>query len=72
MLVVGTMKRAGVAIATPVFICLLHGCAVVTVADAAVSVTATVVKAGANVVGAGVDIARAGVRAVTNSGEHNQ
>lgn len=41
------------------------GCAVVTVADAAVSVAATTVKVGAKVVGATVDVGAAGVRAVT-------
>ena len=35
---------------------LLEGCAVVAVADAAVSVVATTVKAGAKVVGAAVDL----------------
>ena len=36
-------------------LCLQAGCAVLTVADAAVSVEATVVKTGVNVVGAAVD-----------------
>ena len=36
-------------------LCLQAGCAVLTVADAAVSVGATVVKTGVNVVGAAVD-----------------
>ncbi len=43
---------------------LCPGCAVVTVADAAVSVTATAVKAAATVVGTAVDVTAAGVRAV--------
>ena len=43
---------------------LCSGCAVVTVADAAVSVTATAIKAGATVVGTAVDVAAAGVKAV--------
>jgi len=47
--------------------CCLQGCAVITVADTAVSVTATAVKAGAAVVGTGVDVACAGVKAVTGS-----
>ena len=34
---------------------LLNGCAVITVADAAVSVAATVVKTGANVAGAAIN-----------------
>ena len=36
-------------------LCLQAGCAVLTVADAAVSVGATVVKTGVNAVGAAVD-----------------
>ena len=51
----------------PVFLLLpflCPGCAVVTVADAAVSVTATTVKAAATVVGTAVDVTAAGVRAV--------
>lgn len=43
---------------------MLHGCAVVAVADAAVSVVATTVSVGATVVGTTVDVAAAGVRAV--------
>lgn len=46
---------------------LCSGCAVVAVADAAVSVTATVVKAGATVVGTAVDVTAAGVKAVVGS-----
>jgi hypothetical protein len=64
------MNRAG--IVTTVLALLagsLSGCAVVAVADAAVTVGATVVKAGASVVGATVDVAKAGVRAVTGSEE---
>lgn len=45
----------------------LPGCAVVAVADAAVSVTTTAVKAGATVVGTAVDVAGAGVKAVVGS-----
>ncbi|HLA33424.1 MAG TPA: NF038104 family lipoprotein [Rhodocyclaceae bacterium] len=43
----------------PILICmlsLLEGCAVVAVADAAVTVAATTVKVGAKVVGAAVDV----------------
>jgi len=46
-----------------------NGCAVVAVADAAVTVVATTVKVGATVVGATVDIAVAGVKAVAGSNE---
>lgn len=48
---------------------LCSGCAVVAVADAAVSVTATVVKAGATVVGTAVDVTAAGVKAVVGKDE---
>jgi hypothetical protein len=51
----------------PVFLLLpflCSGCAVVTVADAAVSVAATTVKAAATVVGTAVDVTAAGVKAV--------
>jgi hypothetical protein len=51
----------------PVFLLLpvlCSGCAVVTVADAAVSVAATTVKAAVTVVGTAVDVTAAGVRAV--------
>jgi hypothetical protein len=47
--------------------CLSGGCAVVAVADVAVTVAATAVKVGANAVGMASDVARAGVRAVTNN-----
>jgi hypothetical protein len=43
------------------------GCAVVTVAGAAVSVVSTTVKVGADVVGAAADVAGAGVRTVNGS-----
>jgi hypothetical protein len=46
---------------------LLSGCAVVAVADAAVSVAATTVKVGAAVVETAVDVTAAGVRAVSGS-----
>jgi hypothetical protein len=48
---------------------LLNGCAVVAVADAAVTVAATTVKVGADVVGAVANTAAAGVKAVTKSGD---
>jgi hypothetical protein len=50
----------------PVF---CNGCAVVTVADAAVSVVATTVKVGATVVGTTVDVAASGVKAVAGSSD---
>ena len=46
---------------------LCSGCAVVTVADAAVSVAATTVKAAATVVGTAVDVTAAGVKAVVGT-----
>jgi len=46
---------------------LCSGCAVVTVADAAVTVVATTVKVGATVVGTAVDVTAAGVKAVVGS-----
>jgi len=53
-----------------VLCCLgLQGCAVVAVADAAVTVVATTVKVGATVVGAAVDVAAAGVDAVVGDDE---
>lgn len=47
----------------------LQGCAVVAVADAAVTVVATTVKVGATVVGTAVDVAAAGVDAVVGDDE---
>jgi len=47
----------------------ISGCAVVAVADAAVTVVATTVKVGAAVVGTTVDVAAAGVKAVAGSDE---
>ena len=46
---------------------LCSGCAVVAVADAAVTVVATTVKVGAMVVGGAVDVGAAGIRAVAGS-----
>lgn len=51
---------------------LCSGCAVVTVADAAVSVVATTVKVGATVVGTAVDVTAAGVKAVVGSGDGDE
>jgi hypothetical protein len=45
------------------------GCAVVAVADAAVTVAATAVKVGATVVETTVDVAASGVRAVAGSSD---
>jgi len=50
----------------------VSGCAVVAVADAAVTVVATTVKVGAVVVGTTVDVAAAGVRAVAGSDEEKE
>lgn len=46
-----------------------NGCAVVAVADAAVSVVATTAKVGATAVGTTVDVAAAGVKAVAGSAD---
>ena len=51
---------------------LCNGCAVVTVADAAVTVTATTVKVGAAVVGTTSDVAAAGVKAVAGSSDDKE
>jgi hypothetical protein len=48
---------------------LCSGCAVVTVADAAVTVVATTVKVGATVVGTAVDVTATGVKAVVGSSD---
>ena len=51
---------------------LCNGCAVVSVADAAVTVVATTVKVGAVAVGTTVDVASAGVKAVAGSSDDNK
>jgi hypothetical protein len=51
---------------------LCSGCAVVAVADAAVTVVATTVKVGAAVVETTVDVAAAGVKAVAGSGDKKE
>ena len=51
---------------------LCSGCAVVTVADAAVTVVATTVKVSATVVGTAVDVTAAGVKAVVGSDEDEE
>jgi hypothetical protein len=48
------------------------GCAVVAVADAAVTVVATTVKVGATVVETTVDVAAAGVKAVAGSSDEKK
>ena len=48
---------------------LCSGCAVVAVADAAMTVVSTTVKVGATVVGTTVDVGAAGVRAVVGKDE---
>lgn len=48
------------------------GCAVITVADAAVTVVATTVKIGATVVGTTVDLAAVGVRAIASSDDEKK
>ena len=45
--------------------CALNGCAVVTVADTAVTVAATTVKVGANAVGVASDSVRVGANAIS-------
>jgi hypothetical protein len=58
-------KTAGkLVVVTSLVVLSLSGCAVVAVADAAVTVVATTVKVGATVVGTTVDVAAAGVKAV--------
>ena len=51
---------------------LCSGCAVVTVADAAITVVATTVKVGATVVGTAVDVTAAGFKAVVGSGDKDE
>lgn len=51
---------------------LCSGCAVVTVADAAVSVVATTVKVGATVVETAVDVTATGVKAVAGSDDEDE
>ena len=48
---------------------LCSGCAVVAVADVAVTVVATTVKVGATVVGTAVDVTAAGVKSVVGSSD---
>ena len=60
------MRSFLLALCLPLF---CSGCAVVAVADAAVTVVATTVKVGAAVVGTTVDVGAAGVRAVVGSSD---
>jgi hypothetical protein len=59
------LKLAGLLLLAPAG----GGCAVVAVADAAVTVVATTVKVGATVVETTVDVAAAGVKAVAGSSD---
>lgn len=52
-----------------IFSLVCNGCAVVAVADAAVTVVATTVKVVATVVGTTVDVAASGVKAVAGSSD---
>jgi hypothetical protein len=51
---------------------LCSSCAVVTVADAAVTVVATTVKVGATVVETAVDVTATGVKAAVGSDDQNE
>ena len=51
---------------------LCSGCAVVTVADAAVTVVATTVKVGATVVETAVDVTATGVKAAVGSNDKDE
>ena len=51
---------------------LCSGCAVVAVADAAVTVVSTTVSVGATVVGTTVDVAAAGVKSVVGSDDKEE
>ncbi|HQU80345.1 MAG TPA: hypothetical protein PLU47_12875 [Azonexus sp.] len=57
------MKKSLIVVSTIALGLTMSGCAVVAVADAAVTVVATTVKVGATVVGTTVDVAAAGVKA---------
>ena len=75
----GSMADTGIG-TEPMRACLLTfllalqctGCAVVAVADAAVTVVATTVKVGATVVETTVDVAAAGVNAVVGSSDEKK
>ena len=66
---VTTMRTFGISTLLP-FLC--SGCAVVAVADAAVTVVSTTVSVGATVVGTTVDVAAAGVKAVVGSDDKEE
>ena len=51
---------------------LCNGCAVVAVADAAVTVVATTVKVGATVAGTAVDVTAAGVKAIARGDDEKK
>lgn len=63
------IQRLGFFLAACLFLPFVGGCAVVAVADAAVTVVATTVKVGATVVGTTVDVAATGVKAVAGDSE---
>ena len=65
-------RKFSIAVSAVLIAGLANGCAVTSVADAAVTVGATAVKVGANVVGATVEVARAGVRAATNAADQKR
>ena len=65
-------KTIAVTIIAALLACLMNGCAVIAVTDAAVTVAATVVKVGAEAVGVAADVVGAGVRAVTPSNNQKQ
>lgn len=54
---------------TLLFMLSCSGCAIITVADTAISVAATTVKIGATVVGTTVDVAAGGVKAITDDSD---
>lgn len=57
---------------TALFSLLASGCAVVAVADAAVTVVSTTVSVGATVVETTVDVAAAGVKAVAGADDEEE
>ena len=66
------VEKVVIAASALTLILSLSGCAVVAVADAAVTVVATTVKVGATVVGTTVDVAAAGVKAVAGSSDDDK
>lgn len=66
------MKKSLIIASTIALGLTMSGCAVVAVADAAVTVVATTVKVGATVIGTTVDVAAAGVKAVAGSSDDDE